>query len=240
MAGMTPADPAAVRRTTRRLPMRAWGLLLAALPAAALGVWAAGEAGWAVAWAGWRELQLAWLQAEGLAPAPRAALLFVVFTLLAALALPGCSVLALSAGAWFGLGAGTVLVVGASTLGATVPFLLARRWGRASVQRRHGARLAWLERTIERDGARLLFTLRVVPVLPYGLVNPLMGLTAMPTRVFVAVSAAGMLLGSAAYVQAGVVLGRAADPVQLWDATLLALLAATALLPWLLRRRVPR
>jgi uncharacterized membrane protein YdjX (TVP38/TMEM64 family) len=219
---------------------RHWALPAGLLVAAAAATWLAGEAGEAVR-AGcvtaWQQGQAAWLRAEDLPPWPRAALLFGVFVLLSALALPGCSVLALSAGAWFGLGAGTALVVVASTLGATVPFVLARRFGRARLMRRHGERLAWLERALARDGARLLFALRVLPLLPYGLVNPLMGLTAMRLPVFAAVSAAGMLLGSAAYVQAGVVLGRAATPTDLWDAPLAALLAATALLPWLLRRR---
>jgi uncharacterized membrane protein YdjX (TVP38/TMEM64 family) len=133
--------------------------------------------------------------------------LFVVFTLFSALALPGCSVLALAAGATLGLGWGTALVALASTAGATLSFLAARHWWRDSVRQRWGHRMQSLEDGLARDGALYLFVLRMVPLIPFPLLNPLMGLSAMPVMQFAVTSLLGMLLGSAAFVYAGTALG---------------------------------
>jgi uncharacterized membrane protein YdjX (TVP38/TMEM64 family) len=157
---------------------------------------------------------------------------FALFTLLAATALPGCSVLALAAGACFGWAGGTLLVVGASTLGATLTFLAARHVLREPVQRRWGHRLAALEAALARNGARYLFTLRLAPVVPYALLNLLMGLSRMSTRTFFAVSALGMLAGSAVYAHAGTLLARTGSVQALWSAEVLGALALLALLPW--------
>jgi uncharacterized membrane protein YdjX (TVP38/TMEM64 family) len=202
-------------------------LLLAAATAAA---------GGGLGWPSWTQLIAAWDHAGALPPLPLALLLFGTFTLLSVLALPGCSVLALSAGVWFGLVAGTAIVLLASTLGATITFLLARRFAREPLRRRLGPWLQRLEAGLERDGALLLFTLRMAPVIPFGLLNPLMGLTTMSTRRYVLASAAGMLLGSAAYVYAGVLLGQAATWRDVFSLPMLALIAVCTALPWGLRR----
>jgi uncharacterized membrane protein YdjX (TVP38/TMEM64 family) len=161
--------------------------------------------------------------------------LFLLFTLLSALALPGCSVLALAAGLCLGWVPGTILVVVASTLGATASFLAARFWWRDAVRRRWGHRLKPIEEGLARDGAYYLFSLRVAPVIPYALINPLMGLSAMPLRQFFVVSLFGMLAGSAAYVYAGTVLSEASNWQSLFAPGLLAALAVLALLPWVTR-----
>jgi uncharacterized membrane protein YdjX (TVP38/TMEM64 family) len=185
---------------------------------------------------GWEAMRSTWEGAAALPPLPLAALLLVVFTLLSLLSLPGCSVLALSAGVWFGLALGTAIVLLASTLGATLSFLLARRYAREPLRRRITPWLQRFEAALERDSARLLFTLRMAPVIPFGLLNPLMGLTRMSTRRFAAVSAVGMLPGSAAYVYAGVLLGQAATWRDVFSPPLLALLVLCATLPWCVRR----
>jgi uncharacterized membrane protein YdjX (TVP38/TMEM64 family) len=185
----------------------------------------------------WLQAQQAQLQAlQAAAPLGFAAGFLLLFTLMSALALPGCSLLCLAAGLLFGTAAGTALVVLASTLGACLPFLGARHLWRDALQRRWGERLAPMERALERDGAWVLFALRVAPVVPYSLVNPLMGLTRMPLAQFFVVSGLGMLAGSAAYVHAGSVLGRAAGWHDLFTPGLAAALAALALLPLVLRR----
>jgi uncharacterized membrane protein YdjX (TVP38/TMEM64 family) len=184
-------------------------------------------------WLGQRQAELKALHAAG--PWAFAAGLFALFTLLSALALPGCSVLALAAGMAMGWLPGTLLVVLASTVGATLPFLAARHWWRAAVQRRWGHRLAAVQAGLTRDGAFYLFSLRVAPVIPYVLINPLMGLTAMPTRQFFGVSLLGMLAGSAAYVYAGTVLARAGALHALASPSMWAALLALAALPWLAR-----
>lgn len=166
--------------------------------------------------------------------------LFVIFTLFSALALPGCSVLALAAGATLGLGLGTALVALASTAGATLSFLAARHLWRDAVQRRWGHRLAPLQDGLARDGALYLFVLRLVPLIPFPLLNPLMGLSSMPALKFAATSLLGMLLGSAAFVYAGTAAGglRAGDAgaVAWTSGPLLLGLTAALLLPLAARR----
>jgi uncharacterized membrane protein YdjX (TVP38/TMEM64 family) len=161
--------------------------------------------------------------------------LFLLFTLLSALALPGCSLLALAAGLCLGWLPGTLLVVLASTVGATLSFLAARHWWRDAVRRRWGHRLTAIEDGLARDGGYYLFSLRVAPVIPYALINPLMGLSAMPLRQFFVVSLFGMLAGSAAYVYAGTVLSEASSWQSLFTPGLMAALAVLALLPWVTR-----
>ena len=128
---------------------------------------------------------------------------FVVYVLMAALSLPGAALLTLLGGAVFGLLWGTVIVSFASTLGATLAFLMARFLLREWVVARFGQRLAAIDEGIRREGAFYLFTLRLVPVFPFFLVNLLLGLTAMQARTFYWVSQIGMLAGTVVYVNAG-------------------------------------
>lgn len=186
----------------------------------------------------WWQLQLAqgadWQARQPLAFALAYA---AVFALLSALTLPGCAALALLAGPAFGPLAGTVLVGAASTAGALVSFLVARHWARHTVQRRWGHRLQLLEGLLARGGPAALFWLRLVPVVPFPVLNPLLGLTQLPWPRFVLTSLAGLTLGSVPYVW----LGQAAR--QGWQDGLVAAgpLAAAALLLlgttlWLQRR----
>ena len=162
--------------------------------------------------------------------------LFGLMTLLSLLALPGCSVLALAAGLCFGTLAGTLLVVTSSTAGATLAFLAARHGWRDAVQARWGRRLAPIEAALARDGAMFLFSLRLVPVIPYPLINPLMGLTGIALRPFIVASLLGMLAGSAVYAHAGAVLGDAQVLQDIVTPGVLASLAVLAVLPWIGRR----
>ena len=208
-------------------------MLLAAATVAAL-LWAGSALpGLDAAWLQSRQGELQALHAEQ--PVAFGAGLFMLFTLLSALALPGCSVLALAAGLCMGWLAGTLLVVLGSSVGATLSFLAARHWWREGVRRRWGHRLARVEDGLARDGAFYLFSLRVAPVIPYALINPLMGLSAMPTRQFFCVSLLGMLAGSAAYVYAGTTLARAQGWQDLFSPSLMAALALLAVLPWAAR-----
>ena len=132
---------------------------------------------------------------------------FAVYVAVTGLSLPGAAVLTLVAGAIFGLGWGTVIVSFASTLGATLAFLLARYLARAAVRRRFGGTLERIDDGVRRDGAFYLFTLRLVPVFPFFIINLAMGLTSMRVLVFAFVSQAGMLPGTLVYVNAGTRLG---------------------------------
>jgi pyruvate/2-oxoglutarate dehydrogenase complex dihydrolipoamide dehydrogenase (E3) component/uncharacterized membrane protein YdjX (TVP38/TMEM64 family) len=133
---------------------------------------------------------------------------FAIYVAVTALSLPGAAIMTLAAGAIFGLATGTVIVSFASAIGATLAMLVARYVLRGSVQSKFGARLAEIDKGIEREGAFYLFTLRLVPIFPFFLINLLMGLTKMKAWTFYWVSQLGMLAGTLVYVNAGTQLGR--------------------------------
>ncbi|MBW8468538.1 MAG: FAD-dependent oxidoreductase, partial [Thiobacillus sp.] len=133
---------------------------------------------------------------------------FLVYIAVTALSLPGATIVTLAGGAIFGLGWGLLIVSFASSIGATLAFLTARFLLRDSVQARFGQRLADMDKGIQKDGAFYLFTLRLIPVVPFFAINLLMGLTKMKAWTFYWVSQLGMLAGTAVYVNAGTQLGQ--------------------------------
>jgi pyruvate/2-oxoglutarate dehydrogenase complex dihydrolipoamide dehydrogenase (E3) component/uncharacterized membrane protein YdjX (TVP38/TMEM64 family) len=128
---------------------------------------------------------------------------FAVYVAVTALSLPGAAIMTLVGGAIFGLVAGTIIVSFASSIGATLAMLVARYVLRDAVQSRFGARLAEIDKGVQREGGFYLFTLRLVPVFPFFVINLLMGLTSMKARTFYWVSQLGMLAGTLVYVNAG-------------------------------------
>lgn len=165
---------------------------------------------------------------------------FLLFTAMAAVPLPGCSVLALAAGAWWGWLGGAVMVTLASSVGATLAFLAARHLGRDAVQRRWGSRLWQVESMLEQHGSLLVFWLRVAPLIPYPVLNPLLGLTRLSTARFFGASAAGMFGSSALYAWLGAELGHAAGWRDLLTPPVLAAVAALMVLPLALRAALAR
>ncbi|CAN5697337.1 bifunctional TVP38/TMEM64 family protein/FAD-dependent oxidoreductase [soil metagenome] len=133
---------------------------------------------------------------------------FLVYLAITALSIPGAVILTLAGGALFGLALGTLLVSFASSLGATLSFLAARFILRDSVNARFGQRLADINQGIEKEGAFYLFTLRLVPLVPFFVINLVMGLTRMKTLTFYGVSQLGMLAGTLVYVNAGTQLAK--------------------------------
>ena len=133
---------------------------------------------------------------------------FVVYVLITALSLPGAAIMTLLAGALFGLVTGLILVSFASTLGATLAFLSARYLFRDIAQKKFGHRLTAINEGIVRDGAFYLFTLRLVPVFPFFVINLVFGLTQMKALTFAWVSQLGMLAGTIVFVNAGTQLGQ--------------------------------
>ncbi len=136
-------------------------------------------------------------------PVTAALLFFAAYVAATALSLPGAVVMTLAGGAIFGLGWGLLIVSFASSIGATLAFL-ASRWLLGSwVQQRFGDKLAALNAGVAREGGFYLFTLRLVPVVPFFIINLAMGLTPMRPLTFYWVSQLGMLAGTAVYVNAG-------------------------------------
>ena len=141
-------------------------------------------------------------------PVQTALLFFVLYILITGLSLPGAAIITLVAGAIFGLVIGSILVSFASSIGATCAFLVSRYVLRDSIQSRYGDKLRAINEGVEKDGALYLFTLRLVPLFPFFVINLLMGLTPISTKKFYIVSQIGMLAGTVVYVNAGTQLAK--------------------------------
>ncbi len=164
-----------------------------------------------------------------------AAAFFLSYVAVTALSLPLAVWMTLAAGALFGFWGGLVLVSFASSVGATLAFLVARYLLRDWVHAKLGDRARAIDAGLERDGAFYLFTLRLIPVVPFFAVNLLMGLTPIPTRVFYLVSQIGMLAGTAVYVNAGTQLAQIESVRGLVSPSLLASFALLGVFPWIAR-----
>lgn len=157
---------------------------------------------------------------------------FLLYVTVAALSLPGAAVLTLAAGALFGLIQGAVLVSFASSLGALLAFFVARYLLRDWIEQRFAARLAVINEGATREGPFYLFTLRLVPVIPFFLINLLLGLTRMRAWTFYWVSQLGMLAGTLVYVNAGTQLSLIAQPADILSLPLLGSFGLLAAFPW--------
>ena len=133
---------------------------------------------------------------------------FLLYVLVTALSLPGAAVMTLAGGALFGFWPALIVVSFSSSLGATLAFLVSRFLLRDWVQARFGERLKAVNAGIEREGAFYLFSLRLVPIFPFFIINLVMGLTPMNAWTFYGVSQIGMLAGTAVFVNAGTQLGQ--------------------------------
>ena len=126
-----------------------------------------------------------------------------IYIAVTALSLPGAAVLTLAGGGLFGLTVGTVVISFASTIGATLACLVSRFLLREWVQNKFGGKLTTINDGIEKEGAFYLFSLRLVPIFPFFIINLLMGLTRMRLFTFFWVSQIGMFAGTIVYVNAG-------------------------------------
>ncbi|MGY6213592.1 FAD-dependent oxidoreductase [Methylolobus aquaticus] len=178
---------------------------------------------------------IAYREAHPLLAAGAYAAIYVVVT---GLSLPGATVLTLAGGALFGLLWGTVIVSFASTIGATLAFLGARFLFRDAVQAHFGERMQIIDAGIAREGLLYLFTLRLVPLFPFFVINLLMGLTAMRPLSFAAVSQLGMLAGTVVYVNAGTQLAQLDSLVGVLSPRLLFAFALLGVFPLFARRAV--
>lgn len=163
---------------------------------------------------------------------------FLCYVVMAALSLPGATVMGLAGGAVFGFWVATVAVSFASTLGASLAFLMSRYLFRDLVQSRFGERLAAMNEGVAREGAWYLFTLRLIPVFPFFVINLLMGLTPMPVRTFYWVSQVGMLGGTMVYVNAGKELGELSSLSGILSPSMLAAFALLGIFPLAVKKAV--
>jgi pyruvate/2-oxoglutarate dehydrogenase complex dihydrolipoamide dehydrogenase (E3) component/uncharacterized membrane protein YdjX (TVP38/TMEM64 family) len=154
-----------------------------------------------------------------------------IYVVVTALSLPGATIMTLAGGAFFGNLYGLAAVSIASTLGATLAFLVARFLMRDTLRARYGETIAKMDRGIKKDGAFYLATLRLVPVFPFFLINLAMGLTGMKLRTYALVSWVAMLPGTFVFVNAGTQLGQIQSTGDIVSADLLLSFALLGLFP---------
>ena len=171
-------------------------------------------------------------------PGASIAVYALVYIAVTGLSLPGAAILTLAGGAVFGLFWGTVIVSFASSIGATLAFIAARFLFRDSVKNRFGDRLQAIDEGISRDGAFYLFTLRLVPIFPFFIINLVMGLTKMKTLVFYWVSQIGMFAGTIVYVNAGTQLAKIESLSGILSPRLIGSFALLGIFPLIARKIV--
>lgn len=159
------------------------------------------------------------------------ALYFLLYVTVTALSLPGAAVMTLAGGALLGLWVGVLVVSFASTLGATLAFLVSRFVLHDYVQNKFGDKLTAINAGVEKDGSFYLFSLRLVPIFPFFVINLVMGLTPMRTLVYALVSQIGMLPGTFVYVNAGTQLAQVDSAAGILSPALLLSFALLGLLP---------
>lgn len=163
---------------------------------------------------------------------------FFGYIVVTALSLPGAAVMTLLAGAIFKLVPGTILVSFASSIGATLAFLVSRFLFGKALQERYGEKLGKINEGIEKEGAFYLFTLRLVPAFPFFLINLLMGLTKIRTFTFYWVSQVGMLAGTIVYVNAGTQLASIESPAGILSPGLIGSFVLLGIFPLLAKKAV--
>lgn len=163
-------------------------------------------------------------------------LYMLVYIMTTALSLPGATLLTLAGGGVFGLWMGTLMVSFASTIGASAAFLGARFLFRDAVKHKFGNRLKAIDEGIAKEGAFYLFSLRLVPIVPFFLINLLMGLTTIKTHTFYWVSQLGMLAGTLVYVNAGTQLAKIESLTDILSPTLFASFVLLGIFPLMAKK----
>jgi dihydrolipoamide dehydrogenase len=161
---------------------------------------------------------------------------FLLYVAVTALNIPGAAVMTLAAGALFGLIAGTIIVSFASSIGATLAFLLSRFLLRDYVERRFEKVVERVNAGINKEGKYYLFTLRLVPIFPFFVINMAMGLTRLGTASFYWVSQLGMLAGTIVYVNAGTQISRIENPGDVLSLEILGSFVLLGIFPLLTKK----
>lgn len=161
---------------------------------------------------------------------------FVSYVAITGFSLPGAVLLTLLGGGLFGFGYGLLLISFASSIGATLAFLVSRYLLRDYVQNKFSSRLDAINKGVEKEGNFYLFSLRLIPVFPFFLINILMGLTKISTRNFYLVSQVGMLAGTAVYVWAGTQLSEITTLSGIASPSVLSALVLLGVFPWIAKR----
>jgi pyruvate/2-oxoglutarate dehydrogenase complex dihydrolipoamide dehydrogenase (E3) component/uncharacterized membrane protein YdjX (TVP38/TMEM64 family) len=218
--------------------MRLRQIVLLLLLALAIGAFVALDLGRFLSFEQLKASQAGFAQLHAQQPFTVAAVYFLVYVLATALSIPGAVIITLAGGAIFGLWQGLLIVSFASTVGATLAFLASRFLLRDWVEARFGQRLTDINAGVNREGGFYLFTLRLIPVVPFFLINLLMGLTRMKVWTYYWVSQVGMLAGTAVYVNAGTQLAQIDSLQGILSPALLGSFVLLGIFPLIARRIV--
>ena len=161
---------------------------------------------------------------------------FLSYVVITAFSLPGAVWMTLGGGAFFGLLTGTIVVSFASTIGATLAMLISRFLLRDWVQRGFKQQMQTINSGIQKDGGFYLFTLRLLPVVPFFVINMVMGLTPLRTSTFYWVSQLGMLPGTLVYVNAGSELAKIESLGDILSTTLIGSFILLGIFPLLVKK----
>jgi len=168
-------------------------------------------------------------------PVGSIAIFSAIYIAVTAASIPGALVLTLTAGAIFGFLGGVMVAVTSATIGATIAFLIARYLFDDLVRKRMGGRLAKIRESFAKEGALYLFSMRLVPVVPFFVINLLMGLTPIKTLTYMIASLIGMLPGTMVFVNAGTQLAKLDSVKGLLSPTIIASFILLAIFPYLAR-----
>src|SRR4030042_4056198 len=163
---------------------------------------------------------------------------FIIYVLTTSLSLPGASPLGMAGGALFGFWVATLVVSFASTIGATLACFVSRYLLRDWIQRKFSDRIAKVNEGIEKEGAFYLFTLRLIPLFPFWMINLVMGLTKMPLSRFYWVSQAALLPGTMVYVNAGKELAKIESVKGIFSPSLIISFALIGIFPLAVKKLV--
>ena len=185
-----------------------------------------------------KSFQTEWTEAYHQKPAEIIAIYFLIYVVVTGLSLPGATLMTLVGGAMFGLAMGVLIISFASTIGATIAFLLSRYLFRDWVQTKFARQLLAVNEGIEKEGSYYLFTLRLVPLFPFFIINMVMGLTPIKTFSFYWVSQVGMFLGTIVYVNAGTQLAKLDGVAGILSTELIISFSLIGLLPLVTKKLV--
>jgi uncharacterized membrane protein YdjX (TVP38/TMEM64 family) len=161
---------------------------------------------------------------------------FIFYIIMTTISFPGATILTLAGGAIFGFWTGFIIISFASSIGATFSFLLSRYFFRDHIQNKFSEKLSLLNKGIEREGAFYLFSLRLIPIFPFFMINVLMGLTPISIIKYYIISQLGMIFGTLIYVNAGVQLSQVDSISSIMSPGLVSSFVLLGLLPILAKK----
>jgi uncharacterized membrane protein YdjX (TVP38/TMEM64 family) len=164
------------------------------------------------------------------------ALYFIIYVLTTAISVPGATILTLAGAGTFGFWTSLIVISFASTLGATLAFLSSRFFFKDIVQEKFGEKLSRINQGMEKEGAFYLFSIRLMPIFPFFMINLLMGLTNIKIPTYFFVSQAGMLAGTIIYVNAGVQLSEIQSTKDILSPDIILSFALLGIFPLLVKR----